>query len=72
MKFKTADGIEFYVVPDGARCTYTRKHPDNMDECPIRAGEPDDDTCCPELCGYYYEYDGYENKRSNANKNMKI
>ena len=59
MEYRTADGVKFFILPDGARCTYTRKHPDNMDECPKDGG----DVCVPESCGYYNEYNGYERKR---------
>ena len=39
MKYRTNDGVEFFVLPDGARCTYTKKHPDNMDTCPKDGGD---------------------------------
>ena len=56
MEYRTEDGIQFFVLPRGARCTYTRKHPDNMDVCPKNNG----DVCIPDECGYYYEYANYE------------
>lgn len=62
MEYRTADGVEFYVLPDGARCTYTRKHPDNMNTCPIDG----DEVCCTDECGYYKEYSGYEKRRKDG------
>ena len=56
MEYRTADGMEFFVLPDGARCTYTRKHPDNMSSCPICNFDEYGDICIPDVCGYYYEY----------------
>ena len=61
MEYRTNDGVEFFVLPDGARCTYTKKHPDNMETCP----KDDGDICVPEECGYYKEYDGYERRAKN-------
>lgn len=52
MKYITSDGVEFYIVPDCARCVWAGEHPDNMDSCP--AG---DDICRPDSCDYYMERD---------------
>ena len=54
MKYTTKDGIEFYCLPDNARCTVAGVHPDDLDECPIRCGY-DNDTCVPEECEHYTE-----------------
>ena len=58
MEYRTNDGVKFFVLPDGARCTYTKKNPDNMETCP----KDGSNICVPEECGYYKEYDGYEKK----------
>ena len=52
MEYRTQDGIRFFVLPEEARCTYVKKHPDNMLICPKDGG----DVCIPEECGYYHEY----------------
>ena len=55
MQYRTADGVEFHVLPHNARCQYVRTHPDNLDSCPICNYDDDGDICVPELCDYYDE-----------------
>lgn len=56
MEYRTGDGVRFDVLPEGARCTYTRKHPDNMDSCPTCNFDDFGNVCVPDVCGYYHEY----------------
>ncbi len=71
MEYRTADGVKFFVLPDGARCSYTRKHPDNMDTCPLKLYDDLGMICIPEQCGYYNEHfrltkEYRENKKKNG------
>lgn len=54
MKYRTAEGDEYFVLTHNARCQYVRTHPDNLDSCPI-CNFDDGDICVPELCDYYDE-----------------
>ena len=56
MEYITPDGIKFFILPSGARCTYAKKHPDHIEKCPICNFDDYGNICVPELCGYYYEY----------------
>ena len=67
MEYRTEDGVRFHVLPAGARCTYTNRHPDNMEKCPARLFDDPGDVCVPEACGYYKEYDRL-NKRKGEDK----
>ena len=55
MQYRTADGVEFHVLPHNARCQYVGTNPDNLDSCPICNFDDDGDICVPELCDYYDE-----------------
>ena len=59
MKYMTAEGVKLTDPPRGERCSYVMKHPDNMSICPM----DDDMMCVKHECGYYCEYEGYENPR---------
>ena len=55
MVYRTTDGLIYHVLPDGAECTCTHRHPDDMDECPVCIAE-NDCICIPERCEYYTEH----------------
>ena len=55
MQYKTSDGVEFFVVPECAKCMWDGTHPDEMLVCPIKNDRPDCDICTPDLCDYYAE-----------------
>lgn len=53
MDYMTDDGVEFYVVPDSARCALEGEHPDCFDCCPLTK----EDVCKPYSCIYLvYSY----------------
>ncbi len=54
MKYRTAEGDEYFVLTHNARCQYVGTNPDNLDSCPI-CNFDDGDICVPELCDYYDE-----------------
>lgn len=61
MKYETSDGVEFFVIPEYAKCMWNGTHPDEMIVCPMKEGKLDYDICIcrPDLCDYYVEDDGY-------------
>lgn len=55
MKYRTAEGDEYFVLTHNARCQYVGTNPDNLDSCPICNFDDYGDICVPELCYYYDE-----------------
>lgn len=58
MEYRTPDGVEFFVLPDNARCMIEGVHPDCLNSCPDVS-----DTgygvfstvCTPYNCMFYEE-----------------
>ena len=48
MEIKTIDGIEFFCLPDGAKCKIAWVSPMELPFCPKGIWER-----CPESCEYY-------------------
>lgn len=55
MEYRTPDGIEFFILPDNAKCRYAGTHPDRMETCPLCRFDRFGDVCIPEECGHYSE-----------------
>lgn len=55
MNINTRDGIEIYVLPEGAKCMRTGKSPLKMEKCPLVYFDDYGEECVPDVCEYYTE-----------------
>lgn len=55
MRYKTHDGVEFFVLPDNARCKIKGVHPDYLYSCPNTGYGICNTVCSPDNCMFYEE-----------------
>lgn len=51
----TDGGMQYFCLPDCARCRLTGENPETMDKCPAYNFDDHGDVCVPELCNEYEE-----------------